>query len=398
MLGEILNTNTKYLASELATLGIDVFYQTVVGDNENRILNAYKIGFERADIIITTGGLGPTDDDLSKEIGAKYFDVELVLDNNALENMKKYFINKNQEMPKSNIKQAYVPKDSIILKNDNGTAPGCIIQKNNKILIMLPGPPNEVVPMFENEVKPFLTKLQTKALCSKSLNLAGIGESEASEKIQELMLSSTNPTIAPYAKNNEVRFRVTASGKTLEEAKTLINPTVYKLYSIFKSYIYGEDDETLAQVVAKKLIQKNMTISVAESCTGGMLASTLVDFAGISSVFLGGIIAYSNDVKVKELNVDEKILKEKGAVSEEVAKEMAQGVLNKFNSNIGLSITGIAGPKSDSTEKPVGLVYIGIANGKETFVKKLNLSGNREKIRSKAVTEILNELRLILGS
>lgn len=333
---------------------------------------------------------------MSKEIGAKFFSKKLFLDNASLENIKIFFKNKGKHIPDSNIKQAYFPENSIILKNDNGTAPGCIIQENNKILIMLPGPPNEVTPMFENYVKPFLKNFQTKSLYSKNLNLAGIGESEASEKVRDLMLKSKNPTIAPYAKTNEVRFRLTSSGKTIEDAKNKITPVIDKMYSIFNNYIYGEDYETLPEVIVKKLINKNLTLSTAESCTGGLLSSTLVDIPDVSRTFLGGVITYSNESKIKELNIPKSLLYEKGAVSKEVAAAMAKNVRIKFNTDIGLSITGIAGPKNENSNKPVGLVYIGIAKDENTFVYKLNLAGNREKIRTKSVTEILNALRLLI--
>lgn len=395
LLGEILDTNAKYIASQLANIGIDVFYKTSIGDNEKRLLNAIDIAYKRADIIISTGGLGPTDDDLTKETFAKYFNKKLVRHKESLENLKSYYV--NEDMPLSNLKQADIPEGAIVLLNENGTASGCIIEENNKIAVILPGPPKECIPMFDKQVKPVLEKYTNKVLVSKNLNLCGIGESNASEIIRDLMLSSKNPTIAPYANNNEMRFRVTASGKNKNEAKEILKPTVDKLYDIFKDYIYGEDDDTLQDVIVGKLIKNNMTISTAESCTGGLLASTIINVPSASSVFLNGVICYSNESKIYELDVCKKHLKKYGAVSEQVAIQMAEGIRKKSNTTIGISTTGIAGPAGGTEEKPVGLVYIAISmEGKETICRKLMLKGNRQKIREKTVNICFtNLLRLM---
>lgn len=395
LLGEILDTNAKYIASQLANIGIDVFYKTSIGDNEKRLLNAIDIAYKRADIIISTGGLGPTDDDLTKETFAKYFNKKLVRHKESLENLKSYYV--NEDMPLSNLKQADIPEGAIVLLNENGTASGCIIEENNKIAVILPGPPKECIPMFDKQVKPVLEKYTNKVLVSKNLNLCGIGESNASEIIRDLMLSSKNPTIAPYANNNEMRFRVTASGKNKNEAKEILKPTVDKLYDIFKDYIYGEDDDTLQDVIVGKLIKNNMTISTAESCTGGLLASTIINVPSASSVFLNGVICYSNESKIYELDVCKEDLEKYGAVSEQVAIQMAEGIRKKSNTTIGISTTGIAGPAGGTEEKPVGLVYIAISmEGKETICRKLMLKGNRQKIREKTVNICFtNLLRLM---
>lgn len=392
LLGDILNTNAQYLSKQLALLGIGVYYQTVVGDNEDRLYSAYKNAFERADLVITTGGLGPTDDDLTKEIGAKYFNKELILNENWAEKVKCYF-KKNHNMPKTNLKQAYIPEDAIILDNDNGTAPGCIIEENNKILIMLPGPPNECMPMFEKSVIPFLKSKQSDTIQSKVLHLCGIGESAAAEAIRDLMNKSENPTIAPYAKTNEVLLRVTAKAENEESAEKLIEPVVSEIYNILGKYIYGEDNTSIEKAIMEKIIEKGFTISVAESCTGGKIVSKLVNYAGASKVLIEGIVTYSNESKINRLNVKKETLDNFGAVSEQTAKEMAEGIAEISGSNIGISTTGIAGPEGGSEEKPVGLVYIGICINGKTVVKELNLRGNREKIRSRAAIEALNMLR-----
>lgn len=397
LLGEILNTNSQYLSQELASIGIDVYNHTSVGDNEKRLKEAVDLAFKRADLIITTGGLGPTDDDLTKEVISEYFGKKLVTHKETVENIRNYFVNADLEMPLSNLKQAELPEGCTVFINDNGTASGCMIEEDGKIAIMLPGPPNEVIPMFRDKVKPILMKQSDKVLVSKSLNLCGIGESDASETIRELMLNSENPTIAPYAGKHEMRFRITASAKNEEEAKQLLKPTIDKLYSIFNDYIYGEDKDTLEKVVIEKLIEKNMTIATAESCTGGMLASTLINVPNASKVFLNGVISYSNESKVYELDVNKQSLKDYGAVSEQVAIEMAEGIKNKSNSKIGISITGIAGPDGGTDEKPVGLVYLAICiEGKQPISKKLMLKGDRTKIREKTVTLALYELFKVL--
>ena len=391
LLGEILDSNAKYIAGELANMGIDVFYKTSVGDNENRILDAIDIAYKRVDIIISTGGLGPTDDDLTKETFAKYFKKDLITDEKSLENLKSYFVNK--QMPLSNLKQADMPEGCIVLLNENGTAPGCFIEENGKIAIILPGPPKECIPMFNKQVKPILKKFTNKVLVSKNLNLCGIGESDASEIIRDLMLTSKNPTIAPYANNNEMRFRITSSGKTKEEAINISKPVIEKLYTIFKDYIYGEDDDTMESVIVDKLIKKDSTISVAESCTGGLLASTIINVPSASKVFLNGVISYSNESKIYELNVNKEDLEKYGAVSEKVAIQMAEGIREKSNTSIGVSTTGIAGPGGGTDEKPVGLVYIAIAiKGKETICKKLMLKGDRQKVREKTVNACFSNL------
>lgn len=396
LLGDILNTNARYLSQQLAALGINVYYQTVVGDNKERLLAAYDAAFSRADLVITTGGLGPTDDDLTKETAAEFFNRKLVCDNESLEKISSYFKGTNKGMPETNKKQAYIPEGAVILKNPNGTAPGCMIEDNGRILIMLPGPPNEAEPMFENEVKPRLKAKQEHTFVSKSLHLCGIGESEAAEKIRDLMLSSSNPTIAPYAKTGEMLFRITASGKDEHEAKAILTPAVDKIYSILGEYIYGEDDITLAEAVMKQIIERGLKISTAESCTGGMVAAGLIDYPGASQAFIDGVVSYSNESKVRLLGVKQQTLESVGAVSEETAREMAEGIARVSDTDIGLATTGIAGPDGGTTDKPVGLVYIAVSIKGKTTVKKLMLKGTRQKIRSRAVTEILDLLRKTL--
>ncbi|BBE31076.1 putative competence-damage inducible protein [Tepiditoga spiralis] len=391
LLGDIVNTNAQFISQKLSELGFDVYYQTTVGDNEERLKKAIKNAFERADLIITTGGLGPTKDDLTKETIAKYFNKKLILHNESFDKLKFFF--KDKKMTENNKKQCYFPEGATIIQNKNGTAPGCIIEKNDKIAILLPGPPKEMKPMFLNTVFPYLKKQTNEILFSKILRVIGVGESEAETLIKSLIENQNNPTIAPYAKDGEMFFRITAKAKNKMEALELINPISKKIKDILKNNVYAEGNTPIEEVVAKLLIEKNLKISVAESCTGGMVSSKLINYPGISSVFLEGIVTYSNESKINRLNVSKKTLETYGAISKQVAKEMVEGIVKNSNSNIGLSTTGIAGPSGGTKEKPVGLVYIGIYINGKTIIKKLNLHGNREKIRSRTTKIILDQLR-----
>ncbi|MBC6002782.1 competence/damage-inducible protein A [Paeniclostridium sp. NSJ-45] len=396
LLGDIVNTNSQFLAKELASIGVEVYYQETVGDNETRLLNLLEEAFKRSDIVITTGGLGPTNDDITKEIAAKYFNQELVFYSDLWENIKSYFEKLGLKPTENNKKQAYFPKDCIILDNPNGTAPGVILKKENKMIILLPGPPKEMIPMFNNSVKSYLQSLTDYKLVSKTLRFIGIGESELEEKLIDIINSQSNPTISPYAKENEVTLRITAKSKDDEKANDLIKSIEEKIKDRVGKYIYGYDDTTLEETVAKLLVKNNMTIAVSESCTGGMVSSKLIDYPGISQSFIEGCVTYSNEAKMNRLGVKKETLDKYGAVSSETAIEMAVGIAKNLNTNIGLSTTGVAGPGGGTDEKPVGLVYIGIYINGDVKVKKCNFSGSRDKIRSRATNEALNLLRLEL--
>lgn len=393
LLGDILNTNAQYLALQLAELGIDVYYQTVVGDNPQRLEDTLFHAFSRADLIITTGGLGPTEDDLTKETGSKYFEEELVLDERALKRIEKYFNRIGREMTENNRKQAYVPKNGKVLYNDNGTAPGIIIEKNGKILVMLPGPPKETVPMFEQQVKPYLAQKQEYTFVSRVLRVAGVGESAMEMAIKDIIDSQTNPTIAPYAKDSEALLRITAKAKSVQEGQNMIVPVAEEIYRRFGHDVYAEGETNMQTVVAKLLLDKQKTIATAESCTGGAIASALVEYAGVSKVFLDGCVTYSNESKIKRLGVKAETLEKYGAVSHETAKEMAEGAAKTAGTNIGLSTTGVAGPDGGTDDKPVGLVYIGLTIDGVTQTKECHFVGNREKIRVRAVHRALDWLR-----
>ncbi|WP_058485404.1 competence/damage-inducible protein A [Defluviitalea phaphyphila] len=395
LLGDIVNTNAQYIARRLADIGIEVYYQSVVGDNERRLHQAFELALKRSDIVITTGGLGPTKDDLTKETAAKIAGKEMVLDQESLKWIESYFKKLGREMTENNKKQAYFPQDAIIFHNDNGTAPGCAIEiDDNKKIILLPGPPREMKPMFENNVIPYLSKLQEGVLVSKVLRICGIGESKTEELLKDIIITQSNPTIAPYAKTGEVTIRITAKASNKEEANNLIKPVERKIRTILGNNIYGEGENTsLESVVGKLLITSNKTISVAESCTGGLLAGRIINYPGISAVFKEGMVTYSNEAKIKRLGVKEDILKKYGAVSKETAEEMAIGIAKISNSDIGVSTTGIAGPSGGTKEKPVGLVYAGLYINGKVYSKKFNFRGDRQTIRERTVISVLDWIR-----
>lgn len=396
LLGDILNTNTHYLANELANIGMDVYYQITVGDNEKRLLNQLDESFKRSDLIILTGGLGPTEDDITKEVCAKYLNMEMEFHEKSWEKIIEIHNKMKRKPTENNRKQAYFPVNSIVVPNKYGTAPGCIMNKDNKVIIVMPGPPREMKPMFENYIKPYLLKDSNSVIKSKVIRIIGVGESRVENALLDLIHKQSNPTIAIYAKEGECTVRITAKSENEEEAEKLLNPICQEIKNRFKESVYGEDQTSVEEEVAKILVEKNLKISVAESCTGGMVSSSLINYPGISSVFMEGCVTYSNEAKIMSLGVKKETLDIFGAVSEECAKEMADGVAKRHNTNIGLSTTGIAGPEGGSEEKPVGLVYMGISINNKTIVKKYIFNGDRQQIRSRACKTLLNDLRLEL--
>ena len=396
LLGDILNTNCRYLSRELAAMGIEMYYQITVGDNEERLLKTLEESLNRSDIVICTGGLGPTEDDITKEVCAKYFGYELELHKPSLDAMIERFKHMNRVPTKNNEKQAYFPKEAYILKNDNGTAPGCIMEKEGKMIVVLPGPPKEMESMFENYVKPYLSKLTDDVIESEVLRIIGVGESKVENDILDIIDSQTNPTIATYAKGYECTLRITAKAKSVEEAKELIKPMSDEMKRRFGQSLYATGETSIEEVVAKMLVENNLKIAVAESCTGGMVSASLINYPGISSVFMEGCVTYSNEAKMKSLGVKKETLDVYGAVSDNCAKEMASGVAARYNTNIGIATTGIAGPGGGTDEKPVGLVYFGIYINGKVITKKYVFNGDRQGIRERATRTILNDLRLEL--
>lgn len=397
LMGDIVNTNAAYIAKELAGLGINVYHQSVVGDNPQRLKEALALAFSRADIVITTGGLGPTYDDLSKETIAAFFHRKLVMDQEALHRIECHFLRQNRPMTENNKKQAMMPEGSFIFQNDNGTAPGCAIEgqgeQQGKTAIMLPGPPREMKPMFEQSVKPFLLKDSDTRLVSHTMHFFGIGESMLESMLHEMMEQSLNPTVAPYAKTGEVQLRVTARVQNGEDAETLLQPVMEKIKEKAGSYLYGIDVGNLQTAAVHALKASGMHVAVAESCTGGYVAKRLTDVSGASEVFECGAVTYSNQMKHRLLGVCEQTLDTYGAVSEETAREMAAGVRKLSGAEIGISVTGNAGPEP-SEGKEVGLVYIGVDSPamKKVFMLQVNRHDQdaRETIRYIASSHALS--------
>ncbi|AUS96444.1 competence/damage-inducible protein A [Clostridium thermosuccinogenes] len=394
LMGQIANTNAQYISGRLPEVGVNVYYHSVVGDNPKRLKDCLEIALKRSDAVIMTGGLGPTQDDLTKETVAETLGKKLVLHEESLKKIEEYFAKTNRPMAKNNIKQAYLPEGCIVISNNNGTAPGCIIESGGKVVIMLPGPPSEMKPMFEDTVIPYFLNKAKSMLVSKHIRMIGIGESAMEEKIMDLIQNQTNPTIAPYAKEGEVTLRITANCSSREEGEGLIAPVVDEIRKRLGNTIYSLEDKPLYAVVGEMLIEKNITIALAESCTGGLIAEMLTNVPGISRVFDRGIVSYSNQSKVECLGVNPETIQRFGAVSRETAVEMARGIKERSGTDIGLSVTGIAGPGGGTPQKPVGLVYIALAYGDQVECRELRLMGNRAKIRNITALNALDMIRL----
>lgn len=386
LLGQIANTNAQFISRQLADYGINVYYHTVVGDNKERLKKALSIAKERADIIIFTGGLGPTKDDLTKETIACELNCSLELNIDAMKQIEEYFIRTKRPMPENNRKQALIFSGSTVLKNDHGMAPGMALKVESKIYILLPGPPFEMKPMFKNYAIPYLQhELQLREkIISRVLRFFGIGESQLETDIQDLIDEQTNPTIAPLAKDGEVTLRLTAKHHDEKYAKLLIQQLEEKILSRVGDYFYGYDDTSLCKELMKLLKQEQLTIASAESLTGGAFMAELTNFSGASQVVKGGIVCYTNEVKKNLVNVSMETLDTFGAVSEQCAKEMAEQIRLKLESDIGVSFTGVAGPTS-LEQKSVGTVFIGVSTKNETKVFSLHLAGSRAGIRTRSV-------------
>lgn len=396
LLGQIVDTNAAYLAEKLASLGINLYFKTTVGDNPERITQALEQALQRADLIITTGGLGPTTDDLTIETIAHYFHEELVVDQLSLEKIEKFFQVRQLMMPRNNQKQALRPKSAKIIRNPLGTAPGIILEKAGKIIISMPGVPKEMYQMTEETVIPYLeSKLGEgrSIIKSRTLKILGLGESSIEEQIMDLMLNQSNPTIAPYAKESETHLRITAKGQSQQEVNQLINEAEELIRQRINKYIYAVDEKKLEDLVAERLAEKDLTIALAESCTGGLISHRMTNISGISQYLERGIVSYSNQAKIENLGVDPEILRECGAVSSQTALAMAEGVRTISKTNLGLAVTGIAGPTGGSESKPVGLVYIALATDDGASWEKYNFSGNREAIKKRAAQMALNMVK-----
>lgn len=393
LIGDIVNTNAAYISERLARLGINQYYQAAVGDNPERLSGAINEALARADLIIMSGGLGPTYDDLTKETAAKCMGRSLRLDERSLQRIKELFAFRCKTMTKNNEKQAMMPEGSVIFDNNAGTAPGCAIEdlERGKIIIMLPGPPFEMKRMFEESVVPYLLKFTDKRFVSINVNIFGMGESEVESKLKDLMDSSVNPTVAPYCGDGEVRLRVTASGQSEKECRKMCLEMIDRIRKTdVGACIYGLDT-TLAEQVVKSFAEAGKTLATAESCTGGLIAKRITDISGSSAMFGYGAVTYANEAKIKLLSVSPETLEKHGAVSPETAAEMAAGVRKLSGADVGIATTGIAGPGGGTETKPVGLVYLGVSSKRGTRTLRLMLSQGRDRVRLLASTNALSE-------
>jgi nicotinamide-nucleotide amidase len=391
LIGQITNTNARYISEKLNEYGVSVFFHTVVGDNNGRIKEVLHTALSRSDIVVITGGLGPTEDDLTKEAVCEYLDIRLEIDEDILSSIEEYFKNRNITMVQSNIKQAYVPAGSVVLYNQKGTAPGFFIDHNEKKIVILPGPPVEMEPMFDDYLKKYIAKEAT--VYSRFINIFGVGESIAEERILDLIHRQSGITLATYANFGQVTIRVTTIAENSAEGEKKLKSTIDELHTRFGNDIYTDEDKSLSEKVAELLCKNSKTICVAESCTGGLVSKMLTDRAGASKFFLGGIVAYSNFFKMIYLSIPGEVLEKHGAVSEAVCRSMAENAVRMTNADIGLSVTGIAGPGGSTAEKPVGTVYIGICSKGTTRVKKCSFNGDRNKIRNMAAAASLDMIR-----
>ena len=400
LLGSTLDTNSIFLSRRLAEIGIKVIGKSVVGDNQEAIEAAIKLGLSAADIVITTGGLGPTRDDLTKEIACKVAGGELKLITAEEERLREYFERRHRPMPEINLKQAMFPEQAVIIANTNGTAPGMYLSlDNNKVIICMPGPPREAEPMYDNHIQDLLTQtydLVSQSSASRIIRVLGPGESQVEDMLAEVIEQAENYNLALLARDGEIDIRLTAEGKDYDDSLLILNQITEQINHRMGKSVFGYDDDTLVGVVAQLLSSHNMTLAVAESCTGGLLGKMITDISGSSRYFWGGVISYSNQAKQQLLGVRSATLNNHGAVSRATALEMAQGVKRMAGTHLGVAITGIAGPDGGSTEKPVGLVYIAVVGDNLEQVREMHFVGSRDAIRMLSAKSALDLLRLQL--
>ena len=384
LLGSIANTDAQEISRELALLGINVYYHTVVGDNPQRLRAAVEIARSRADLIITTGGLGPTCDDLTKNVLAESFGRKLVFDEDSARRIRAYFDRMGRPMTENNLQQAMLPEGCTVLANDWGTAPGCAWEQDGTCVVMLPGPPRECSAMLRHRVVPYLKGKGEGEIFSRTLCLFGIGESAMESELREQMCGMSNPTLAPYAKEGSTELRITAKADTEEACRALIAPVEEQLREKFGDLVYGVDVKDLQHAACALLLERGVTLATAESCTGGMIAQRITDIPGVSAVYKGGVVCYTNAVKRDAVGVPEELLEQYGAVSEPVCRALAENIRERLGADLGLSVTGVAGPDPDDRGNPVGLIYVGLSDGKQTWVRTLHLGTGRGRNRNLA--------------
>jgi len=396
--GQITDTNANFIAQKLAELSIDLNYISAVGDNQKILLSLFKKAFNRSDLIITTGGLGPTEDDITYQTIARALNLKLLKYPKAEENLKRILKKINTTLSPSNLKQTFLPEGAKIIINQYGTAPAMILEKDNKIICSFPGVPHEMKNLIEENLIPYLKEKFPPSMIkkSKTLKITGLGESSVNELIRDYMNKQTNFSFGIYANPEDIQVQVTTQAPTEKETDKLLQSSVNQLTKILGNYIYGSDEETIEEVVGNLLKTKKLKVAVAESCTGGMLGEMITRIPGSSEYFQGGVISYSAKVKEDLLKVPPEVIKKYGEVSEQVARLMAEGVRINCHSDIGISITGIAGPGGETEKKKVGLVYMALADGKKTITQKHQLFGSRQLIRLRASRRALNMLRMYL--
>ena len=398
LLGQILNTNQQWLSIKLAELGIDVYYQSTVGDNPQRLAQAIRHGMNRSDIVITTGGLGPTVDDITLDVISRVLSKKLIYSKKIACKINSHFGRQCLKMPRENLRQAHIPEGAKVLENNVGTAPGFIVEEGGKILIALPGPPRELNPIFERLARPYLKKKIGSGwvLKIRTINITGLPESAVDQKVKDLLKSPPPVTLGIYAKPGLIELKIMAKAKSEKAAKALIDKVDRKITARLKNNIFGRDNETLESSVGKILAEKRKTLAIAESCTGGLVSDRITNVPGSSVYFKMGAVAYSNDVKISKLGVSPDTISLYGAVSRQTAIEMAENISEIAGTDIGLSLTGIAGPGGGTKTKPVGLVYIAIALPKRTIWKEFHFKGEREFIKFRASQAALDLLRVSL--
>lgn len=377
LLGDVVNTNAAFLGKKLSENGFNVYHHTVCGDNRDRMTDALRLALSRSALVLVTGGLGPTYDDITKEVTAELFGLALVEHAEILARLEAYFAARGRVMTPNNRKQALIPEGAHIFENRHGTADGLAVSDGKQTVILLPGPPREMQPMFEEQVLPYLASYSDHILVSSNVHIFGMGESSVENALYDLMTSAENPTVAPYVNDGEVRLRVTARAANREEAQALIAPIVEKITATLGDAVYGVDVPSVEYVLVKELARAHKTIAFAESCTGGLISKRLTDVPGASEVFGYGFVTYANEAKAKLIGVSEQTLAAHGAVSPETAKEMAEGARRVSGADIAVAVTGLAGPGGGTAEKPVGLVYMGVASEAGTEVHKLLLGGHK---------------------
>ena len=396
LLGNIVNTDATDVAQTLSEMGISVYRYTAVGDNPERLAEVVQAAARRADLLITTGGLGPTLDDLSKQTVAAAFGKKLVHHPECEADIRAYFERLHRPMTPNNLLQAMLPEGCTVLKNDWGTAPGCVFDAEGVKVIMLPGPPRECRAMLRYRVAPYLKGLSGQTIHSRYVHIFGMGESQVESLLHDLMEQSSNPTVAPYAKEGEVMLRITAAASSQAEAETMIEPVAAQIRTVLGPLIYTEEYDSLEQTCLNLLRQADKTLATAESCTGGYIAKRMTDLPGSSAVFVGGVVAYTVPVKEQLLGVPAGLIERCGVVSVEVAAAMAEGVRARLGSSFGIGVTGLAGPDGDGSNRPVGLVYVALSNGNNTWVRAIQQTGERERVRYIAGHHAFDMLRRVL--